>query len=396
MSREPPLHLHSEAARALASGDALRALGLIGRVDDAEALLLRGIAYAQIGDLDRARRTLDRASSAEPLTSARIAAARAEIDLASGKAASALEAAREAAASLERLGDAHNAAMQRLVASRALVLLGDLDGAWRAVDDVPASLVAVAALVRAEIAMRRVQATAAAAALSEASRSSHELLVRAAATMTADLARPVARLLERGNAPREVTLAGVEAAFSGESFLVDACRRLVRAGLATIPLARRPVLFELVRTLASRWPEDVARDELVRHVFGARRPNDSHRVRLRVEVARLRKLLTGIASLTATRDGYALSSSRTVLVLMPLTDDESARVGTLLGDGATWSAQELAEHAGISKRTALRALSSLVADGRVLCTGRGRERRYASATGRIASRMLLLGLVPKS
>jgi DNA-binding IclR family transcriptional regulator len=69
-------------------------------------------------------------------------------------------------------------------------------------------------------------------------------------------------------------------------------------------------------------------------------------------------------------------------------------VAILLADGAAWTAQAVAEHAGVSKRTAQRALAALVADGRVQRLGNQRGSRYASATGRIASRLLLLGLVP--
>ncbi|MDB5214594.1 MAG: hypothetical protein JWO86_2521, partial [Myxococcaceae bacterium] len=49
------------AAQALARGDALQALGSVGRADDALGLTLRGIAYAQLGDLDLARTSLERA-----------------------------------------------------------------------------------------------------------------------------------------------------------------------------------------------------------------------------------------------------------------------------------------------------------------------------------------------
>jgi Flp pilus assembly protein TadD len=42
------------AARALATGDALGALKRVALRDDAPALALRGIALAQLGDLDRA------------------------------------------------------------------------------------------------------------------------------------------------------------------------------------------------------------------------------------------------------------------------------------------------------------------------------------------------------
>jgi predicted DNA-binding transcriptional regulator YafY len=81
---------------------------------------------------------------------------------------------------------------------------------------------------------------------------------------------------------------------------------------------------------------------------------------------------------------------------MPPSEDEGARVALLLGDGASWSAKGVAEHAGISRRTAQRALAALVASGAAVRTGRGKDVRYARPGTPIASRMLLLGLVPKA
>jgi len=46
--------LIAAAARALAAGDPLGALNEIALRDDAPALALRGIAMAQLGELDRA------------------------------------------------------------------------------------------------------------------------------------------------------------------------------------------------------------------------------------------------------------------------------------------------------------------------------------------------------
>ena len=50
--------LITAAGRALASGDALGALNYIALRDDPPALALRGIAMAQLGDLDRAKMLL--------------------------------------------------------------------------------------------------------------------------------------------------------------------------------------------------------------------------------------------------------------------------------------------------------------------------------------------------
>jgi DNA-binding IclR family transcriptional regulator len=79
-----------------------------------------------------------------------------------------------------------------------------------------------------------------------------------------------------------------------------------------------------------------------------------------------------------------------------LDHDDSARVSLLLGDGASWSAQSLAEHAGVSKRTVQRALSILVERGAVTRSGAGREVRYQREGTPLASRLLLLGLLPKA
>ncbi|WP_434425314.1 HTH domain-containing protein [Nannocystis pusilla] len=177
--------------------------------------------------------------------------------------------------------------------------------------------------------------------------------------------------------------------------LVDACRRLALAGRVTIPLARRPVLFALLLELARAWPAAVTRDDLAARAFAVRRVNASHRARLRVELGRLRKLMDGLAAApVASEDGYVLASERDVAVLLPPTDDEAARLGLLLGDGAAWSARALAEHAGVSRRTAQRALQLLVERGVVVRTGKGKDVRYTRPGAPIASRMLLLGLVP--
>ncbi|MGD0525378.1 MAG: HTH domain-containing protein, partial [Polyangiaceae bacterium] len=141
-------------------------------------------------------------------------------------------------------------------------------------------------------------------------------------------------------------------------------------------------------------------DELAARAFDVRdvrRVNLSHRGRLRVEVGRLRGVLDGLAAQpVATEDGYVLSTKRDVAVLLPPSDDERARLALLLGDGAAWSAQGLAEHAGVSRRTAQRALGALVESGGAIRTGRGKDVRYVRPGTPIASRMLLLGLVPKA
>jgi tetratricopeptide (TPR) repeat protein len=401
-------HDLNDAARALAGGEALRALSLAGRDESALALTLRGIAYAQLGDFELSRSSLLRAVAAagdDPLTRARACAALVEIELAMGNPTAAARAARESADELDALGDVRNASMQRLVAARAEVLLGRLADARHIVDDVltadlPTDVHAVASLTQAEICTRALAATEAGASLARARRllevAPNPLLSRALLALEKELSVPVARSLRHGTL-EDADLFAIEALCRGDALLVDGCRRLVSAGRVSVPLVRRPVLFALLVALARAWPEPVHRDALAAHAFAVRRPNASHRARLRVEIGRLRSVLAdGLdAAPVATKEGYVLSSRRDVAVLLPATEDDSARVSLLLGDGASWSAQALADHAGVSKRTALRALAALVGSGAAIRAGTGSAVRYTKPGAPIASRMLLLGLLPK-
>src|SRR5436853_3483127 len=128
--------LIAAAARALGTGDPLGALNFIALRDDAPALALRGIAMAQLGDLNRAKTLLRRAARAfgprEAVARARCVIAEAEIALVSrdlGWPPKALDAAR---ATLEQYGDWVNAAHARHLEVRRLLLIGRLDEAERA------------------------------------------------------------------------------------------------------------------------------------------------------------------------------------------------------------------------------------------------------------------------
>jgi hypothetical protein len=395
------------AASALARGEPIAALGFVGREESALGLTLRGIAYAQLGDYALSQQSLERAEaeSDEPRTRAQARAALVEVALSTGDPAPAARAARESAQELERLGDARNASMQWLVLARAEVLLGRLGEARHLVDTVLEATLApdvraVAFVARAEIAVRELKATSARAALESARREQqearHHLLARAISALDEGLSRPIARIEQR-KSTRSADLFAIEEIASGEVLLVDACRCLAISGRATIPLARRRVLFKLLLSLARSAPDGVSRDELARLAFDVQRVNASHRSRLRVEMGRLRKAIEDLgAEPVATQDGYALVSKREVAVLLPPSDDEAAHIALLLGDGAAWSAQGLAEHAGVSRSTAQRALNALVESGGAVRTGTGKSVRYTRPDTPIASRMLLLGLVPKA
>src|SRR3981081_38060 len=110
---------------------------------------------------------------------------------------------------------------------------------------------------------------------------------------------PVARLIARGE-ERPLLLEEVEALLASKALVIDACRNLVRERNTLVRLARRPVLFALARTLGEAWPGDVPRDVLLARAFGAKHADESHRARLRVEIGRLRRVLT--AETTATEE----------------------------------------------------------------------------------------------
>jgi tetratricopeptide (TPR) repeat protein len=384
--------LITAAARALAAGDPLGALKRVALRNDAPALALRGIAMAQLGDLVRARALLRHAARAfgarETVARARCVVAEAEVALASrdlGRSGKALDAAR---ATLEQHGDRVNAAHARQLEVRRLVLIGRIDEAERALAELDPALLPPASrtvheLVVAGLAMRRLRTKVARAALASAERAARLAGIPALAAEVANalgvLKKPAARLLARGN-ERLLLLEEVETLLASKTMVVDACRLAVRDAGQAVSLARRPVLFALARALGEAWPEDVARDTLVARAFGAKRTDDSHRVRLRVEVGRLRTVLRALAEIGATKRGFALTPrrAREVVVLAPPVEGEDAAVLAFLADGEAWSSSALALALGASQRTAQRALDSLAAAGKVQAFGHGRARRWTS------------------
>ena len=170
--------LITAAARALAAGDPLGALKRVALRDDAPALALRGIAMAQLGDLDRAQRRSCAARRAPSVRARRWPARDAWSPRPRSRSsratwawpAKALDAAR---ATLEAHGDRVNAAHARHLEVRRLLLIGRLDEAERTLAELdpaplpPASRTAHE-LVVAGIAMRRLRTKAARAALARA------------------------------------------------------------------------------------------------------------------------------------------------------------------------------------------------------------------------------------
>jgi len=382
--------LITAAARALASGDPLGALNRVALRDDAPALALRGIAMAQLGDLVRAKALLRRAARAfgpkEAVARARCVVAEAEVALASrdlGWPAKALDAAR---ATLEKHGDKANAAHARYLEVRRLLLIGRLDEAearLAALDPeaFPPASRAAHELVVAGIALRRLRTKDARAALSRAEQAARLAAIPALMAEVETAARiletPAARLMARG-VERPLLLQEVEALLASKALVVDACRHVLRDAGMVVSLATRPVLFALARALGEAWPADVPRDMLVARAFGAKRADESHRARLRVEIGRLRAVMRKLAGVNATSRGFTLVPRRAgeVVVLARPIEEPHGAVLAFLADGESWSSSALALALGASQRTVQRALDSLAAGGKVQSFGRGRARRW--------------------
>nr|WP_180205404.1 helix-turn-helix domain-containing protein [Pseudomonas sp. SbOxS1]NYU05495.1 helix-turn-helix domain-containing protein [Pseudomonas sp. SbOxS1] len=382
--------LITAAAQALAAGDPLGALDRIALRDDAPALALRGIAMAQLGDLPRAKALVRRAARAfgpkEVVARARCVVAEAEIALASrdlGWPVQALEAAR---VTLQAHGDLINAAHARYLGIRRLVLIGRFDEAHEQLVELdpatlPPPLRTTHELVVAGIAMRHLHSQAARAALARAGLAAQLAGIPALSaevdSASAILNSPAAHQLVRGE-ERPLLLDEVEALLASTSLVVDACRSVVRGAGMSVSLSRRPILFSLVRVLAEAWPGDVPRESLIARAFRLKLSDDSHRARLRVEIGRLRAALKPLATVTATRRGFALVAqvSPDVVLLTPPVEEKYAAVFALLGDGESWSSSALALALGNSQRGVQRALEALAAQGKVQSFGQGRARRW--------------------
>jgi len=236
---------------------------------------------AQLGDFVRAKALLQSAARAfgprEAVARARCVVAEAEIALVSRDLSWPPKALDGARATLEKHGDWVNAAHARHLEVRRLLLIGRLDEAERALAEFdpapfpPASRAAYE-LVVAGIAMRRIRAKAARAALARAERAARQAGVPALMAEVESaflvLNTPAARLIAHGE-EQLLLLEGVEAELAPGTLVVDACRHVVRGEDTVVSLARRPVLFALARALGEAWPGDVSRDALVKRAFHA-------------------------------------------------------------------------------------------------------------------------------
>ena len=381
--------LITAAARALAAGDPLGALNRVALRDDPPALALRGIAMAQIGDLERAKTLLHRAAAAfgprEAVARARCVVAEAEIALVSrdlGWPTRRLDAAR---AILEARGDWANGAHAGYLQARRLLLIGRLDEAETTLDaldpsTLPPASEAAHELVRAGIAIRRLKAKTARSALARAERAARRAgippLSAEVESVSLVLDWPAARLIG-GGSERAILLDDLEELLASPALVIDGLRGTVRDRATVVALKGRPVLFELARALGEAWPADVPRATLLKRAFGARHADESHRARLRVEIGRLRAALRELAGVNATPRGFMLVPlTGKVAVLAPPIDEVHGDVLALLADGEAWSSSALSLALGRSQRTVQRKLDALTESGKVQSLGRGRARRW--------------------
>lgn len=382
--------LISASARALAAGDALGALKRVALRDDPPALALRGIAMAQLGEHLRARELLRlagrRFGAHEAVARARCVVAEAEVALAMRELGGSPRTLLAAAHTLQAHADHANALHARLIAARRLLLIGRLAEAQDTLatldlrDRAPA-LQAVAALLQAELALRALRIEPARAALAvaqaQAARAGVPALQAEVAQLLNTLEQPAARLRAHGT-EQALRLQEVAAWRASGALVLDACRRGVGCGAVWLPLARRPVLFSLASALAQAWPGDAPRDGLIAEAFRMRRPDETHRARLRVEIGRLRALVKPLAHIEATERGFALRPVQAprVVTLMPPIAGEQAALLALLSDGAAWSTSGLALALDASQRTVQRALAELQAQQQVRAIGQGRAQRW--------------------
>ena len=397
------------AARALAAGDPIGALNRVALRDDAPALALRGIAMAQLGDFARAKALLRAAARTfgpkEAVARARCVVAEAEVAFASRDLAWPAKSLDAAGATLAAHGDRVNAAHARYLAIRRLLLIGRLEQAANDLAKLdptssPPALQTIHELAVAGIALRHIRTETARAALARAAIAARQARIPAlmaeveSASMV--LNAQAARLITHGE-ERPLLLADVEALLTSGVLVVDACRHAVRDARTIVSLATRPVLFALSRALGEAWPADVSRSALLARAFGAKFTDESHRVRLRVEMGRLRAMLRPLAAVTATKQGFALvpHGAPSVVVLARPIEEPHADVLAFLADGEAWSTSALALALGASQRSVQRALDTLADEGKAQWFGRGRARRWTTpALPGFATTLLLPASLP--
>lgn len=392
-----------QAALALDAGDAISALQAVALKDDPYSLALRGTAMARIGDFERAKSLFRRAEkgflTSDKLARARCVLARAEVQLAmrdGGWPTVELEAAGK---TFQASGDIWNSIYLKLVEARRAILLSRLDEAEDILEPLEhvaqPALRAVANLLRTHVYRCQLRLDEARAALSTARRdlrhSDHKALLAELSRAEMLLATPVA-FCRSGEELHALTPDAMYAVHGSGKLIVDESRFEVRQRETVVSLVTRPVLFSLLKCLASTWPADSPRAQLIKVAFGGRQVDESHRVRLRMEMLRLRRQLSGLSGVVSTAGGYRLEpkTAASVVTLVPLISTRYPQLMALLSDGEAWTSLAIAEAMDLSRRSVQRSLEVLRREGLVQAQGAGPARRWrAVSTDPFATAMLL-------
>ncbi|MFO1390041.1 hypothetical protein [Cellvibrio sp.] len=399
----------TSAALALARGDFFGALNRVALREDAPALALRGIAMAQLGDLERAKLLLRKAArgfgTKEPVSKARCIVAEMEIALALRDLDGSADQLKFAQKILHAHDDFINAAYAQHLQTRLLLLFGKLDEAETLTNSLDVSLFSPAfnaahQLVVAGIAIRRLQIGKTRAAIARAqeaaTRAQIPSLFAEIHKASQILEAPAARVKSQ-QGEQLLLLEDVETLFASNAIIVDACRYVIRHQSTIISLASRPVLFNLLLALGEAWPQDVSRDQLIKIAFRHKQVDESLRARLRVEIGRLRAEIAALADIKATPQGFALvpHTKQDVIVLNQPIAEKHPEIIAMLADGEAWSSSALALVLGISQRTVQRALESLASLGKVQSFGKGQARRWiTSPLPGVTTILLLPGAFP--
>lgn len=394
---------HQQAALALHAGDAIGALQAVALRDDPRSLAMRATAMARMGDLARARILFERAergfAGSDRLGHARCLLARAELQLAMRDGGWPAAELLGAHAIFREQGDTWNATYLKLVEARRAIMLGRLDEAETILavhgHGGHPVLRAIANLLGAHLFFRQLRIGEARTALARASgdleAGGPEALRMEVLRMHATLRTPFAGR-RSGKDLLPLLPDALCALNQSVNLIVDATRFEVRHRESAISLVTRPVLFSLLSCLATAWPGECRREDLIGAVFRGRQVDESYRARLRVEMLRLRRLLGAVGSVVATAGGYRLvpDNATAVVMIEPLAGTRHAQLLALLGDGEAWTSLAVAEALGASRRTAQRSLEALSREGLVRKQGAGSAQRWrAPGVDPIALAMLL-------
>jgi hypothetical protein len=401
-----PRLVAAHAREALRRGEPLSALSALGPSRSPDALALKGIALSQCGDLSGAAKALRQAVTGLSRARDDAGAAQAEAALAEVRLAqhADLDAAERALSSarfrLRRVGDARNRAWVDVLLARLRLLRGntphvdvDVDvgvgvddrRSARATAPEPAdTALAVAAALTAVYAHRadcRFGQSHRACDRARGLAAGHPQLTHDVERAAVSLSASAAMLSTRG-ADSALSPADAERWLHRmpSTWVVDGFRRRLLRGSGAIDFVRKPVAFVLLCELARVHPGEASAQTLSLSAFGHAPRHDEDRVKLRVNLSRLRQALPRGLKLEAGPNGWTLATAAPVVWVHPARAEGADRLEQLLWTGGTWSARALSQALEVNARTVQRWAAELNEQRRADAFGKGPATRYAIAT----------------